>query len=289
MSSYPYPPDPGTGAGAGTGISDDDLVVTEPSTYGTSGSIATGPTTSSTSSRSTTDVAKEEAAGVGDTAAQASRQVAGVAKEQAGEVMSEARDQARTLFDRTRREVGTQASSGQQRAAEGLRSLSTELRSMADTDAQQQPGVATDLAQQAADKASQLASWLQDREPGDLLDDVKSFARRRPGAFLALAAGAGVVAGRLTRGMAAGAPSDHTTSEWSASTSGRHMADTDTTGTRPFTRATGGTGYPVSDPLGTGTRLPDADLTPPTTSPGLGTTGTGADETGTGLGNDVPR
>jgi hypothetical protein len=32
---------------------------------------------------------------------------------------------------------------------------------------------------------------------------MQSFARRRPGVFLALAAGAGLMAGRLTRGMKA--------------------------------------------------------------------------------------
>ena len=244
MSSYPYPPDPGTGSGAGTGISGDDLSVTDPGTaYSTSGSIATGPTTSSTSSSSTTEVAKE----------------------QAGEVMDEARGQARTLLDRTRSEMGSQAASQQNRAAESLRSLSGELRSMADS--RQEPGMATDLTQQAADKAGQLASWLQDREPGDLLDEVSSFARRRPGAFLALAAGAGVIAGRLTRSMAAGAPSRQDRSYRAAWTSGRHFADTDTTSTRPFTRAT--PGYPATDPLGT--------------------TGTGVDETVTGLRNDVTR
>jgi hypothetical protein len=291
MSSYPYPPDPGTGTG--TGISDDELSVTNPgTTYGTSGSVATGPTTSSTSStpsRSTTDVAKEQAAGVGGTAAQAGQQVAGVAKEQAGEVMSEARDQARTLLDQTRTEVGSQAATQQQRAAESLQSLAGELRSMAGS--QQEPGIATDLAQQAADKAGQLASWLADHEPGDLLAEVRTFARRRPGTFLALAAGAGVVAGRLTRGMAAGSPSDQGGPQSSAWGPGRHKADTDTEtmGSRPFTRASGGTGYPASDPLGRRSSLPDADLTPPTTSPGLGTTGTGAGETATGLGNDVTR
>ncbi|HSL35592.1 MAG TPA: hypothetical protein VK883_02090, partial [Arthrobacter sp.] len=35
---------------------------------------------------------------------------------------------------------------------------------------------------------------------------VKSFARRRPGTFLLLAAGAGVLAGRLSRSLSAGAP-----------------------------------------------------------------------------------
>ena len=39
--------------------------------------------------------------------------------------------------------------------------------------------------------------------PADLLDEVKRFARRRPVAFLALAAAAGVVAGRVTRGAVA--------------------------------------------------------------------------------------
>jgi hypothetical protein len=35
------------------------------------------------------------------------------------------------------------------------------------------------------------------------VDEVQSFARRRPGVFLALAAAAGLVAGRLTRGIKA--------------------------------------------------------------------------------------
>ena len=39
--------------------------------------------------------------------------------------------------------------------------------------------------------------------PRDVLDEVKRFARRRPVAFLALAAAAGVVAGRVTRGAVA--------------------------------------------------------------------------------------
>ena len=51
-----------------------------------------------------------------------------------------------------------------------------------------------------------MASWLENREPGDLLGEVQRFARNKPGTFLLLAAGAGVLAGRLTRGLTAGAP-----------------------------------------------------------------------------------
>jgi hypothetical protein len=36
-----------------------------------------------------------------------------------------------------------------------------------------------------------------------VLDEVRSFARQRPGAFLAIALGAGILAGRLARGLAA--------------------------------------------------------------------------------------
>ena len=88
--------------------------------------------------------------------------------------------------------------------AEGLRSISTELHSMAS--ASEQPGVATDLVRQAAERSSAVASWLDARDPGSLLTEVKSFARQRPGTFLMLAAGAGILAGRLSRGLSAGAP-----------------------------------------------------------------------------------
>jgi hypothetical protein len=223
------------------------------------------------------DTAKGEAAGVGDTAAEAGKKVAATAKEQAGEVVSEAKEQARSLVDRTRGEMTDQATTQQQRAADSLRSLSSELHSMADS--QQEPGMATDLARQAADKTGQLAGWLQDREPGDVLHEVSTFARRRPGLFLALAAGAGVVAGRLTRGMTAGPPSSN-----GFGSSGRtSSADgaTGTSGTRPFTRSSTGT-QPAMATSGTGSAgVPDADLAGPmTTSPGLGDAGMPARDTG---------
>ncbi len=68
--------------------------------------------------------------------------------------------------------------------------------------------MATDLAQQAAEKAHQFAGWLEQRDPGSVLDEVRSFARQRPGAFLAIALGAGVVTGRLVRGLTAGSEAD---------------------------------------------------------------------------------
>jgi hypothetical protein len=64
-----------------------------------------------------------------------------------------------------------------------------------------QSGVATEVAQQAAERIHGVASWLEQREPTDVLQAVRDFARRRPGVFLAGAVAAGLAAGRLTRGM----------------------------------------------------------------------------------------
>jgi hypothetical protein len=74
---------------------------------------------------------------------------------------------------------------------------------MADGTGDGAPGPARDLLQQASGKIEELGSWLQNREPAELLDEVRSYARRKPGTFLIGAAIAGVVAGRLTSGIKA--------------------------------------------------------------------------------------
>lgn len=174
-------------------------------TVGQSGATSAQPTgsTSSQGSPAVTDVAKSEASDVGQSAVGAGQHVAGVAKEQVTQVTAEAGKQAKDLLDQARSELTEQAGQQQLRLAVGLRSLGDELQSMVDNG--QQSGVATDLAGQAAQKSHQVASWLDEREPGRLVEEVKDFARQRPGAFLLAAAGVGLVAGRLTRGIKANA------------------------------------------------------------------------------------
>src|SRR6476646_6306963 len=164
-----------------------------------------GRHTPRTEDASTTDVAKDQAGQVAETTKQAGAQVAGTVADQASEVTAEAGLQAKQLLSQARSEVTEQAAATQQRVADGLRSLAEELTGMARHS--EQDGMAADLARQAADKAHTAAGWLADRDPGSLLDEVRSFARRKPGTYLALALGAGVLAGRLTRGLTA--PTDH--------------------------------------------------------------------------------
>jgi hypothetical protein len=196
----------------------------------------------------TGDVAKRQAAKVGDTAKQAGAQVAGTAAEQAGQVAEEAKNQAKQLLLQAQSELSEQAASTQQRVAEGLHALADEFSGMARNS--EQDGVATDLARQAADRARSAAGWLADREPGSLLEEVRIFARKKPGTYLALALGAGVLAGRLTRGLTA--PADQTPS---GSTAGAQLpsSQVDTGQHRLYaTPPVDPTGYalnPVTDPV----------------------------------------
>jgi hypothetical protein len=145
------------------------------------------------------NVAKEQAGQVGQTAADAGGQVAQTTKEQAGAVVGEVRQQARDLAGEARTQVSSQAGAQKGRAVEGLRTLADELNQMAEQGGQS--GVATEVARQAASRAQGLADHLDRHEPSDLLDQVRSYARRRPVAFLAGAAVLGVLAGRMTRGL----------------------------------------------------------------------------------------
>lgn len=151
------------------------------------------------------DAAQEQAGKVASDAQDAAGHVVGVTKDQAGQVASEVKSQAKDLFAQTTSELKDQAGVQQQKVADGLRSVSDELSSMAEKS--DGNGVASELVRNLSGRAGSVASWLDGRDPGSLLDEVKSFAARKPGTFIAIAAGAGILAGRLAKSLAADAKS----------------------------------------------------------------------------------
>lgn len=213
----------------------------------------------------TASTAKDEATQVGSTAVGAATDVAGTAKEQAGEVASEAISQLRDLLDQTRSQVTDQAGGAQSKLGESLRSLSDELRSMGDGSGSGQ-GPAAELARTLADRGSSLAEQLSNRQPGELVQELRSFAARRPGGFLLGALAAGVVAGRLTRGATASGDSS------GASSSGTQSALPRAT-VLPGAQATG---YDATElpPVRPAYDVPDVIAYP---EGGYGTTGMQAD------------
>lgn len=183
--------------------------------------------------------AQQKASDVAGSAVDATKQVAGTAQEQASRVTHEAGRQLSDVLHQGRSEAMAQAQQQQSRAAGGLRSLGAQLASMADGADQ---GMARDATRQLADRAHQVAGWLEDRDPQGLLDDVRAYARRSPGMFLALSLGAGVLAGRLARGMADRSDGSATASSGSTAASASTAPSTDAVGER--------TGAELADALG---------------------------------------
>jgi hypothetical protein len=135
-------------------------------------------------------------------------------KDQGKEVAAETGRQAGNLYGQVRSELRDQAGAQQRRAVSGLYALGDEVAKMAHQGGQSGP--ATQAARQAANSINQAAQWLERREPGHVLDEVKNFARRRPAVFFAGAAVLGVVAGRLTRNItseSAGGPDERLTTD----------------------------------------------------------------------------
>lgn len=190
---------------------------------------------SGTAGQSKAEAAKEQGQQVKDEAMQGGKHVAEVASEQAQSVLSEATDQAQDLMRQARSQLGEQAITQQENLTAWLRSLADELREMvggpADRDhtsrqtslSADQPnhgpasnGVAAKALAQAHGRVEDAADWLEQHEPSDLVEEATRFARRRPGAFLAVAAIGGLLVGRFARGVKDDSSTDSTPARASA-------------------------------------------------------------------------
>lgn len=199
--------------------------------YGNDALGAGEPQTASSGESHVVDTAKQEAADLKGTATDAAKDVAGTAKDEAASVAHEAKAQVTDLYHQARHEFSDQASKQQERIASGLSSLGDQLGAMArNSDGS---GIAGDLVQKVSERVSGVASWLNSRDPGMVLTDVKAFARRRPGAFIGGALVAGVLAGRLTRALATNAKEQSEADAWAPAS------------TTPALPATGGGAYSV--------------------------------------------
>ncbi|MEO6509522.1 MAG: hypothetical protein ABIO16_00925 [Nocardioides sp.] len=201
----------------------------------------------------TTTSSTETYAGVGDdsgSATERAQQTAGTAKDEAQRVAQEAKSQARQLMDEARGQVDEQSRTQRDRLVSTLGTFGDDLERMAEN----QSGMAADATREIASRVRGVSQHLDGREPGELIEDLRSFARRRPGLFLAGSLAAGLVAGRLIRGtreaVSAGSDDDNP----------RHLAQpTATPGFDP-TGTTGTTGASELDGTrGAGGYVPPVD------------------------------
>lgn len=219
--------------------------------------------------------AKEGAGRVMDAEKQMAQDTAHEAKNVAKDTVAEARTQAKDLFAQTRDEVSRTAGEQLQRLSGTTASLSSEFGKMASSS--EEGGLAASLVEQASSYLDKATQWVEGREPGDLLTDVKHYARRHPGTFMAIAAGLGLVAGRVARGAKdehgddAAPPTHAAPTTPSARPSAYDPAPTGTTGTPTTAYGTAGSaGYGTTGTTGS---TPDGNQSTAYRSPGYGEPG----------------
>jgi hypothetical protein len=182
---------------------------------------------------------KDETLGVASAAKDAGGQVASVTKDQAQKVVADTMSQARSLYGQATTELSSQAAKQQGRLVEGLRTFGADLGKMTQS---VDSGPASELVENLSGRAHRVAEWLDVRSPEEVVHDVRRYAARRPGVFIALAAVTGVVAARLTKALTADAASKHSSA-----------TPTGATGTRTATYVGGvGESLVVPEPVDTG-------------------------------------
>lgn len=147
-----------------------------------------------------TEVGGPEEQSVTERAKEGASRVAGSARQEAGDLFEETRHQSRALLTEAKDRAIEEARRQAGHTAENLRSMSSELHSMAESsDAPQ--GTAASWVRMGADEIASFATRLEGEGIEGVMRDVGNFARRRPTAFLAVTFGAGLLAGRLVKNM----------------------------------------------------------------------------------------
>jgi hypothetical protein len=118
----------------------------------------------------------------------ATEKAMGQAQEKAQQASEQARDRVREQLDGRSTQAGEQVSS----TASDIRSVAHELRAQG----KDQPAK---LAEQAADRAERIGSYLKDSDADRMLHDLEEFGRSRPWAMAVGGVLAGVAASRFLK------------------------------------------------------------------------------------------
>jgi len=110
------------------------------------------------------------------------------ARERTSEVVSRAGDRARSRLD-----------SQKSRAARSLRAVAAALRDSSEQLRQKDEGAVAPVVESVADGVDRLSDFLNSRNVDDMMQDVQSFARRRPELFLGAFFTLGVLAARFLK------------------------------------------------------------------------------------------
>jgi ElaB/YqjD/DUF883 family membrane-anchored ribosome-binding protein len=126
--------------------------------------------------------------GLTDQASEKVQDAAAAAQEKASDLRRQGSARLRDQFDQRSSQAGSQVRS----LADALRRSGNDLQDEGNTSGAR-------LVGQAADRAEQLGSYLEQKRGDELMSDVETFARRRPWMLAALGMLAGVAAARFMK------------------------------------------------------------------------------------------
>jgi hypothetical protein len=236
------------------------------STYGTT----TPETEAASSTTFGTEVADREdepgsevAQQVRDVTAEAkdhAKDVVSTAADEAKSVTSEVKEHARDLLGQTRARVNDELGSQVGRFAGSIDNYATQLQTMA-ARADDPDDTVPQLVRQASVRMQTMASRMQARGPEMMLEDLKRFARRRPGVFVFGALGAGFVVGRFIRNVDRQAISD------AVKGNGNGNGSSGVTPALPYEAGTTSTSatYPATATMSTSTSTSTSTMSSPAT------------------------
>jgi hypothetical protein len=159
-----------------------------------------GADTAADETKRTVSTAAEESTHVVGMATEGAKQVAQEAGNQARQVIQEAGTQIRSLAEQGQAQLRIQAEHQTRRASQNLRNLAEQADALADGRVDE-AGPMAEHVRRVASQLADSADRLDRRGFDGLIGDIRSFARRRPAAFIGLTALAGFAVSRIGRNM----------------------------------------------------------------------------------------
>ena len=121
------------------------------------------------------------------------------AQEKVKDAAGQAREKAQEGAERAREGLRGQVDQRSTQAGQQVRQQSDDIRSVAQQLREQGKEGPAKLADQAADRAQKVGSWLEDSDGDQILGDVEDFARRNPWAVALGGLALGFAASRVLR------------------------------------------------------------------------------------------
>lgn len=117
-------------------------------------------------------------------------------------VLDQAKHAAQTLMGQTREEIGNQLLSRKDEVVDRAHTVAGVIREAGEKLGDDDGGLMTDYASQAADQVERLSSYVRSRNIGELIQDAHDFARKEPAMFVGGSFALGLFAARFLKSSA---------------------------------------------------------------------------------------